>query len=1587
MFASPIGGTAAPRTATPAGATTTTSVTLPFGSGPPTPVNEVATLESLEQYYQAKQYTFDCIHEVARVKEAVNVRNMALHESHATVVSHKVGRLVAQAESAESRLSAHEALLGEYQQHVARLNRAVLRHDTSSGHGSGHGGTTVQDFHQEMLRAGATPVRRDTTTPQRQRSGGDASALLVSPKIAELEVVNHSKAVTVQMLQGEIVMLREALLLIARKAEGFFNEKAEKAVEDLVQQANENIANSQRITGDKFLSQMLDKRLSQLTEMRNAQHQIDALKAERLAMSKALRKAEQEIVQMRLKMMERDSSMIVVSKRVKEVEGKLEEETATSAMRIDAAERLAGDLVFKYEKELRRLRDIIDEHIRKNAEMQKTVARHEREVEVALQQAEDERLRGIEAVEQKEREMQADCALQVAAVQLQLNESTTRCTMQVRQLATHETTIREQTARIATLDETVERCNRDIEHLRAELEGTARQLADRSKGPLAFIQANIGDQTGKPGTLVQVGSLVSGAVDDLANRSADARRRSLKDLASRFMRVNEFREKSSKAAHPKVASQVTNALQQLAAGMILLTDAGDNQQAPSSPGKKGGKKPPSSPSKHAQHAASPTKQASAATPRSESKPPPSNGHAATEESPFAANDGLQDDDSDRMSNATPTLSDLPDDDCEPEMYIRPEMADGTTQHEPVPSQDRAVQVSMDGGASKAGGGPRGSQGGSSNDLRRSDSRLSMGSDTASNKHSPTAAPKPGLTFNVAAKTVIAAVKFNAPMPGRKAMVGFDAQVLKVPALLADDELTATQALLHFETIDRLLIDKSEQYMRGILEGTYRELELNEMIRTLNADLDHRIDQADRVVPYAELGLLGQGLKHAHDHEGVSRSITKMLLTPSAAAATPTLHIPTPQVFAPATPVADGDPIDAAAYNALVARYEALRKAYDGMAILFDLNVTNLDVMRREVGQRAGFLAQLEDHQASLSGSKLVVYSGRQTPSSRGSQFARSQVVHVSNDDSSLLETVSIFVFDSQKYIKKAFLPKQKPLLYEGRMLVNLAHCQEVLGALLQSMSLQRDHIVADKKALKQKKLRKKKKKAGGAGGIEDDLLSFGDATTDEDVDFLATPQGEPLAPPDGDDDTGDAAQDGGRSPRGKPKGGEGRSKKGLTSSKTAVFRLDTEEDAAQQQTGGASKDADDDDEGDSSSDDDKVRPFIPKLVFPVDPILERMAIDAVLQPLLKALRRRLSALGLDALLEFEERDALAAELARGLDDPVDASDTSKPAPSSSGGGTVASMADTIFQLLVGTRVRGLQAVLSLETTVFVLRDHFQSLLSQLFGSFPKSLVQRVPEDFDPELAYELVVRVSQWWDRWSKIAADVQADLVNMKQNRLHRMIDLCELIDTSGTIVDTAYGPLLATAAIGGMAASGPALPPPSDLGGLGQPRREVVDLLHARAKRHNGDLLYRIEHPVLQNFSLHHRAKFAHAAVSPSRGGPQQQQQQSMPPASQLSVADVGQVHSSSNTMPAPTSFAKAMRVRREGAPEIDRMTSPATMNTALHALAGAVTPPPVPSVALLAQHQHGATGTKWNPNAKKMGGSHWEAAVVPKRLPPLT
>lgn len=221
-------------------------------------------------------------------------------------------------------------------------------------------------------------------------------------------------------------------------------------------------------------------------------------------------------------------------------------------------------------------------------------------------------------------------------------------------------------------------------------------------------------------------------------------------------------------------------------------------------------------------------------------------------------------------------------------------------------------------------------------------------------------------------------------------------------------------------------------------------------------------------------------------------------------------------------------------------------------------------------------------------------------------------------------------------------------------------------------------------------------------------------------------------------------------------------------------------------------------------------PVIPKLKIPINPNMQRFELESVIMPLLQVLRKKLSAIGLDALLSLECRSGIALECESALDE--------HPFPDEA-------------KEVTFTRISGLKAMISLETKAYLKDEQTNEVLQSLLHGFPKTLLEKVASDFDPEDSLTLVMRLTSWWDKWSKIVSGLLETSTSKKQDHLRRLIEIVEVLEeciSTWRSADSVKSPI-----------------------------DNVAEVLHSRAKRKTDVLLKKLDDIPVSEFSLSTRAK----------------------------------------------------------------------------------------------------------------------------------
>lgn len=333
-------------------------------AAPPPPPRKT---QLLDEYKRSKRFVRDIVTEMLRNKDNQLVRSMVSSTRHRQILESRIQKLGISLMDARETATLARAETTEYGQTVDLLNKVLLHHS--------YGQPINKDLQGELMHRTHIVINSgDSHADELHKLSTDLVHLQT-----ELEASRRHET----LLEQDVAALRHALELVLTKAENTLEQKGKQAVEELVTEANQDLRRIHELEGDPHLMRLAEERQRQLAEMSAVRKEIEKLQQDKKTMETALRKAEQEVVQMRLKMMERDSSMAVVSKKIKAVESKLMEEQSTSGGRIEAAERLAGELTQKYEAELKKSRDALEDAQKKLGEQNKMVDYYKSQVSEA----------------------------------------------------------------------------------------------------------------------------------------------------------------------------------------------------------------------------------------------------------------------------------------------------------------------------------------------------------------------------------------------------------------------------------------------------------------------------------------------------------------------------------------------------------------------------------------------------------------------------------------------------------------------------------------------------------------------------------------------------------------------------------------------------------------------------------------------------------------------------------------------------------------------------------------------------------------------------------------------------------------------------------------------------------------------------------------------------------------------------------------------------------------------------------------------------------------------------------------------------
>eukprot|EP00760_Papus_ankaliazontas_P022181 PhM_4_TR18812/c0_g1_i1/m.14809 len=146
---------------------------------------------------------------------------------------------------------------------------------------------------------------------------------------------------------------------------------------------------------------------------------------------------------------------------------------------------------------------------------------------------------------------------------------------------------------------------------------------------------------------------------------------------------------------------------------------------------------------------------------------------------------------------------------------------------------------------------------------------------------------------------------------------------------------------------------------------------------------------------------------------------------------------------------------------------------------------------------------------------------------------------------------------------------------------------------------------------------------------------------------------------------------------------------------------------------------------------------------------------------------------------------------------------------------------TLRGLVTRTRRDNIRArIMGSMTQVDEIEGH-QRFLTDMFKAFPSAFLDKSCRKFTPEMLAHAVYLLSEWWSKWTSRCDKVQKALIERKQDQLHRIMELCDLLASIGQDVDTSFVPEL-------MGNDNDGVPMPN----LRAKGHTLVDVLHNRGK-----------------------------------------------------------------------------------------------------------------------------------------------------------
>ena len=316
---------------------------------------------ALADYKKSRVLVADMMSEILRNKDRLVMRTMAHREAQRRVYERKLTNLKLQVETSEKETEVWKAEGIERDRTVEALNRAIWARVNDKD--------LVRELHGEVARreAAATASVRHSELRHEHEAAG------MRQLIALLQEQLKAKEADEAALKQNLEILHHSLKMLHKKAEGIMEKNALQSVEQLISDAQQDLSSVKEIQGDPELLALAEDRQRNLQEMKGARKEIDRLINERKTLEQALRRAEQDVVQLRLKVMERDSVANNTSKKLKVVEARLDDEIGQYAQRLNDQEKAAFDSQVRFDAKIKELNIAVEDKARRMVEQAKLV--------------------------------------------------------------------------------------------------------------------------------------------------------------------------------------------------------------------------------------------------------------------------------------------------------------------------------------------------------------------------------------------------------------------------------------------------------------------------------------------------------------------------------------------------------------------------------------------------------------------------------------------------------------------------------------------------------------------------------------------------------------------------------------------------------------------------------------------------------------------------------------------------------------------------------------------------------------------------------------------------------------------------------------------------------------------------------------------------------------------------------------------------------------------------------------------------------------------------------------------------------------